>query len=370
MNKLPLIVTLCCVMGSFAVGAAEPMLAATQFADRVLRYPPGAPQLSYLNIEETVASPVPVLEPQNGRITYNDDLTTRVFTPVDGRVTRIVAKPGDSVRLGDPLAWLESPDYIQALADLNDARARLRQKTIERDRAAALYTGEVIARKDFEAAVFELEYAQEDRRRAEARFRHLNPTLDTRQTSFALRAPIDGVVTERKILPGTEVDNAKAEPLFVITDPTRLWVSFELAEKDVGKLHLGQPVAVSVEAYPDRIFTARIDFISDVVDPTTRRLVVRSELDNPERRLKPEMYAKVTPLAEGQSLPRVLNTALVTEGVKTFLFVEREPGVIEKREVRLAFHGPTTSWVKEGLKAGERIVTTGTLLLNAELSGQ
>jgi cobalt-zinc-cadmium efflux system membrane fusion protein len=166
------------------------------------------------------------------------------------------------------------------------------------------------------------------------------------------------------------VDNAKTEPLFVITDPTRLWVSFELAEKDVGKLHVGQPVAVSVEAYPDQAFTARIDFISDVVDPTTRRLVVRSELDNPERRLKPEMYAKVTPLAEGQSLPRVPNTALVTEGVKTFLFVEREPGVIEKREVRLAFRGPATSWVKEGLKAGERIVTTGALLLNAELSGQ
>jgi cobalt-zinc-cadmium efflux system membrane fusion protein len=123
MNKLPLIMTFCCVMGSFAVGAAEPTPAATQFADRVLRYPPGAPQLSYLNIEAMVVSPVPVLEPQNGRIAYNDDLTARVFTPVDGRVTRIVAKPGDAVRQGDPLAWLESPDYIQALADLNDARA-------------------------------------------------------------------------------------------------------------------------------------------------------------------------------------------------------------------------------------------------------
>ena len=371
MNKTPLVIALsCAIMSSavLAVQAAPPQ--ATQFHDKVLRYPSGAPQLAYLNIDAIQALPVPALEPQNGRMAYNDELTAYVSSPIDGRVTRIIAKPGDSVRQGDPLVLLDAPDYIQALADFNDARADLRQKTLSRDRAAALYKGEVIARKDYEAAVLDLEHAQEALRRAEAKFRHLNPKMEMNQGTFALRAPIDGVVTERKVNPGTAVDNAKPDSLFIITDPTHLWVSFELAEKDVGKLHLGQPVSVSVEAYPDQWFLASIDFISDVVDPSTRRIVVRCSVKNPERRLKPEMYAKVTPLAEGQSLPRVPNTALITEGVKSYLFVEREPGVIEKREVRLAFRGPVSSWVSEGLKAGERVATTGALLLNAELSGQ
>lgn len=356
---------------SCATWAAEtPPPVATQLHDNVLRYPTGAPQLAYLNIESVKATPVPVLDAQNGRLAYNDDLTARVSSPISGRVSRIVAKPGDTVRQGDPLAWIESPDYIQALTDLGDARADLQQKSINLDRAAALYKGDVIARKDYEAAKFDLEHAKEALRRAESTFRLLNPKLDTSQGAYALRAPIDGVVSERKINPGTQVDSSDSAPLFVITDLSRLWVSFELAEKDAGKLHMGQPLMVTIEAYPDQGFPAKVDYISEVIDPTTRRLVVRSAIDNPERRLKPEMYAKVTPLEGGQDLPSVANTALITEGVKSFLFVEREPGVIEKREVKLSFRGPTRSWVKEGLRANERVAVTGALLLNAELSGQ
>lgn len=356
--------------------AGAPLLAAdappqaTQMGTRLLRYPAGAPQLAYLNIEAVKDEPVPVLEPQNGKLGYDDELTARVTSPVNGRVTRIAAKPGDRVRKGDVLLWLDAPDYVQAQADLEDARAGLKQKSIERERASALYKGEVLARKDFEAAQFDFERAREALRRAEARFRYLNPQGDTTSASFALRAPIDGVVTERHVNPGTEVAGGSGDPLFVITDPTHLWAIFELAERDVGKLRIGQPVAVSVEAYPERSFSSSIQYIGDVVDPATRRVVVRSEVDDPERRLKPEMYAKITPLAEGSMLPRVANTALITEGVKTYLFVEREPGAIEKREVKLAFRGPTQSWVSEGLKAGERVALTGALLLNSELAGQ
>ena len=124
-----------------------------------------------------------------------------------------------------------------------------------------------------------------------------------------------------------------------------------------------------MDAYPGERFPAKILAIGDVVDPATRRVVVRCQLSNDKRLLKPEMYARITPSAEGAPLPRVPNPALVTEGLHTYLFVETGPGVLEKRRVVLAFRGQEASYVKEGLAVAERVVTAGALLLNAELAG-
>jgi cobalt-zinc-cadmium efflux system membrane fusion protein len=168
---------------------------------------------------------------------------------------------------------------------------------------------------------------------------------------------------------GTEVRADAPVPLYVVTDPSRLWVVAELAEKDLGKLRVGQTVSVKVDAYPGELFEAKVEAMGDVLDPVTRRVTVRCILDNRARRLKPEMYARVVPVAEGRMLPRLPNSALVTDGLYTYVFVETSPGALEKRRVELAFRGTEESYVKSGLKAGERAVTAGALLLNSELAG-
>lgn len=343
---------------------AEP----TQFSNRILRYPAGAPQLTYLHVEKAEASPVPSLEALNGRIAYDDNVTARVSSPIAGRVVKIGAQAGDKVAAGQPLLWLDSPDYAQALADLHKAEADMRLKQLALVRAKMLFENEVLARKDFESAENDMHQSAAEAERARARFRNLNPG-GTGREGFALRAPLAGVITERQANPGSEVRPDAPAPLFVVTDPARLWAIVDLPEKDLGKVRAGQPVSVEVDAYPGERFPAKILAIGDVVDPATRRVVVRCQLSNDKRLLKPEMYARITPSAEGAPLPRVPNPALVTEGLHTYLFVETEPGVMEKRRVVLAFRGQEASYVKEGLAAGERVVTVGALLLNAELAG-
>ena len=340
----------------------------TQFSNRILRYPAGAPQLAYLRVEKAEASPVPSLEPLHGRIAYDENVTARVSSPIAGRVVKIGAQAGDKVAAGQPLLWLDSPDYAQALADLHKGESDLRQKQLSYDRAKMLFEGEVLARKDFESAENDMHQSEAEAERARARFRNLSPGGSGRQ-GFALRAPLSGIVTERQANPGTEVRPDAPAPLYVITDPARLWVIVELPEKDLGKIRVGQPVSVEVDAYPGKRFPAKIQAIGDVVDPATRRVVVRCQLLNDKHLLKPEMYARVTPAAEGAPLPRVPNTALVTEGLHTYLFVETEPGVLERRLVVLAFRGQEASYVKEGVAAGALVVTVGALLLNAELAG-
>jgi cobalt-zinc-cadmium efflux system membrane fusion protein len=93
-------------------------------------------------------------------------------------------------------------------------------------------------------------------------------------------------------------------------------------------------------------------------------------VENPALKLKPEMFARVTPIANRQSkLPRVPNAALVTQGLYSFIFVEQSPGVLQRRQVVLDMQGSQYTYIKNGLHAGERVVTSGALLLNSELSG-
>ena len=334
----------------------------------ILRYPAGAPQLSALKIADVHQLPVPLAEPLNGRIAYNENFTARVSSPISGRVVTLKAQTGDTVRAGDTLLSLDSPDLAQAAADLGKAQADETRKQLAYERAKKLHEGEVLPRKDFESAEADLAQARAEAQRARLRLRNLVPGTNPGE-SFALRAPIAGVVSERKANPGMEVRPDLPDPLYVITDPKRLWVLIDLPERNLSKVAEGYPVAVEVDAYPDERFAARIVKVGEVVDPATRRVQVRCDLANPEKKLKPEMYARVTLLSDANQLAvRVPNSAIVTEGVHSYVFVEKSAGVFEKRRIELRLQDRTFSFVASGLNTGERIVTSGALLLSSELS--
>lgn len=359
---LPLALLLCCQLA----GAADARPAPPQ----VLRFSPGAPQLNYLRIQPVVEMPEPATDPLNGRIAYDENRTSRISSPVAGRVVKLDAQPGDAVKAGQPLLWLDSPDLGSALADLKKAQADLHLKQLAFERADSLYRGEVLARKDMESADADLKQSKAEFERARARMKNLAPSGFAAER-YALRAPIGGVIADRQANPGAEVRPDNAAPLFVVTDPTHLWASIDVPERDLGKVHPGQPVSVEVDAYPGRRFQGRIANIGAALDPATRRVQVRCTLDNPDRLLKPEMYARITPLAgSARQALQVPNTALITEGLYSFVFVETSPGTLEKRRVALAAQGRDRSVVREGLKAGEKVVTTGALLLNSELTGE
>jgi cobalt-zinc-cadmium efflux system membrane fusion protein len=348
-----------------------PVASPSQSSARELHFAPGSPQLSFIKVEAVQALPEPLLEPLSARVAYDENHTVRVSSPIAGRVTRIQVQPGDRVAAGQPLVTLDSPEFAAAAADLAKSGADLQQKQKAYARSGELYQGGVIAHKDFEAAENDLRQAEAENLRARLRLRNLDAgSGGTGSAAYTLRASIAGVVAERNVNPGAEVRPDAPNPLFVITDPTHLWVMIDLPERHLGKVHVGQKVTIEVDAYPGGDFWGQVSSIGEVLDPATRRVQVRCVVDNRSRRLKPEMYARVTPIEDERvKLPRVQNSALITQGLYSFVFVEKEPGLFEKRQVTLGLQGRSESYVRQGLEAGERVVSAGALLLNADLAG-
>ncbi|HUN68288.1 MAG TPA: efflux RND transporter periplasmic adaptor subunit [Burkholderiales bacterium] len=378
--SLQLFVMLAVSGGMFGAGAywsarqhpaQEQAQAAAQAKEReVLRFAPGAPQLSMLKISEAPLMSVPLAEPLNARIAYDEGHTARVGTPVAGRIVELRKQLGDPVSAGEALAVVDSPDLGAAIADAAKARADERRKELALARARELYAGEVLPRKDLESAEADCAQARAETARAALRVANLNPrNSPLAGERMLLSSPVAGVVAERKANPGMEVRPDLPDSLFVVTDLRRLQVAIDLPESVLPKISLRQPVSVEVDAYPGRTFRGRIERISPVVDPALRRIQVRASVENAEGYLRPEMYARVTLLpSEDRNAVRVPNGALVTEGLQHFVFVEREPGVLVRRRIELAQQDREFSYVSEGLARNERVVTSGALLLQSELA--
>jgi cobalt-zinc-cadmium efflux system membrane fusion protein len=333
------------------------------------------PQLSYLKVAGLEGQSLPVAEPVAGRIAYDEGRTSRVASPVLGRVTAARVEVGDTVRAGQPLADLDSPDLAGAQADALKASADQERKRLALDRARTLVDADVLARKDYEDARADYRAADAEARRARQRIGNLHAEKSG-DGRFALIAPITGIVADKQINVGMEVRPDQANPLFVISDLRRVWAIADVPEAVAVKLRRGQAVDVKTDAYPGQAFHGTVERIGVAVDPATRRIQVRASLDNADGKLKPDMFARIAFVARdnaagdadagaAKALP-VPNTALVTEGLATYVFVETTRGTFEKRRVHVALGGAATSWIDDGLAARERVVTEGALLLNAE----
>lgn len=332
----------------------------------IIRFAAGEPQLSALRVAPVLPESLPATDPVNGRFVFDENITSRVSSPLAGRVTSLRAGVGDRVARGAPLLVIDSPDLANAEAELARADSEHLRKRLALERARRLFEHEVIARKELEAAEADFSQADADRRRAALQLRSLQAS-GHEDGRFVLRAPLGGTVVERNVNPGQQVGPALDAPLFVLADLGRLWLLVDLPEKSLASVRVGQTVAIETDAWPEQRFVGTVDRVGAVVDPATRRIQVRCTVPNAEGRLRPEMFARVAFLADGERHGiRVPNGALVTEGITTYVFVERQPGEFEKRRVGLALRGYDTSFVESGLAEGERVVVEGALLLNAE----
>jgi len=332
-----------------------------------IRFPDGAPQLTALRAEAAVEAPLPLAEPLNGKIAYDEDVTARISSPIAGRITSLKAAAGDTVKAGQVLASLDAPDLAAALADTSKAQADEARKRLALERTQKLLDAEVIPRKDYESAAADYAQAQAETRRAGARLKNLSP-MPGDGPGLALRSPMGGMVADRKANPATEVQPG-GEPLFVVSDLSRLWVLIDLPEHHLAKVKPGLPVSLTVEAYPGETFRAVVARVGQVVNADTRRIQVRCDMRNPDGKLRPEMYARVSLLTdEGKQAVRLPNGALVTEGLYSFIFVETAPRVFVKRKVQLSVQDREYSYVTSGVSKGERVVIGGALLLQSEMA--
>lgn len=381
-KKIALLAGACCVLavggymwlqgGAHDKKAEGPVAQSKPRTDTII-FPAHAPQLAFLQVEAVKSFPEPFVDSLNARLDYDDNKTARVFSPVAGRVVEILVDSGTTVKKGTPLLKIDSPDFAAAASDRAKADADLAHKKQIYERAKQLLEAKAIAQRDLEVAEADYHQAEAEAQRALARFNNLSGGRNEKE--YVLRAPIDGIVSERKVNIGSEVRPDSADPLFVITDPTHLWVYVDLPELHIDRIEEGQTVYVEVDAFPGERFESTVSLVGQVVDPLTRRIQVRCELDNNhEHKLRAEMFARVQPIKEEEDakavlLPRIPNAAIFTQGLYSFIFVELSPGQFQRRQVELKLRGRDTSYVGKGLKKGERVVITGALLLNSELSG-
>lgn len=332
-----------------------------------IRFVAGASQLSMLQTQSLPLTPIPLSEQLSARVTYDEEVTARIGVGFSGRIVELKAAPGDAVTVGQVLAVIDSPDFGTAYADLNKARADEKRKQLAVKRAKDLVPGEAISTRDWEAVQAEYAQAQAETARAEQRIKNLNPhALKIVGQQVSLASPLQGVITERTASPALEISPNLAAPLFVVTDPKRLWVSIDLPESLLSKVKLGSLVTIRNDAFPDHTFTGKIIQLGQVINPNTRRANVLARVDNPEGKLLPEMFVRASVLqADGQGV-RVPNQALITRGLYSYVFVEQQPGDFILRQVKPIKRGVDFSYIDEGLSGGERVVTKGALLLEAE----
>lgn len=335
--------------------------------DKQLRYPAGHPQLPLL-----VSTPATQAESINielpAKLVWNEEKTQRVFPAFNGRVKRISADVGQPVKAGQMLAELASPEFGAAQADTSRAQAEATLAKLALQRQRDLFEAGVVARKDLEQAEAEAARTQAEVARAQARTSLYGSSSGVNQ-QLGLRSDMAGVVVERNLNPGQEVRTDSAgSPLFVVSDPSVLWVSIDAHEADVADLRPGARVVLQVPTLPDQKLEAVINAVTDQIDPTTRTIKVRATVVNPKRLLKNEMLASVRYERQvGRGVVQVPATAVFLRGNQHYVFVQSQPGVFEPRDVKVSYEDAKQVLLGEGLKSGEQVVVQNGLLLAREL---
>lgn len=335
----------------------------------VVRLPAASSIAGMIRLQTVATTPLPLTDTLPARVAYDEDATARITAGFNGRITRLVASPGDVVRVGSPLAEIDSPDFGLAAADLAKARADEEHKRLTLQRSHDLLSGGVIPLKDVESAQADFAQSRAETTRSAQRVRNLNPAGSLLGNGhFILASQIAGVVTERTANPAMEVNPNLVQPLFVVSDLRRLWILIDLPERLLGKVTKGAHVKVESDAYPGRTFDATIVHVAQVLDPATRRIAVRARVGNDSLELRPEMFVRATVVGDQGSGVRVPNEALVNEGLYSYVYLQVGDAAFRKVRVDTVIKGADSSYVGHGLTGGDQVVVTGALLLAAEQS--
>src|SRR4051812_23033285 len=355
-------------------------------AERVFR--PTDAQWSTLSVRPVEALRFRQSIATDGKIAVDDNLSTPVFSPYSGRVVKLLAAPGETVRSGQPLFVLEANDAVQAQNDfmaalnaVNKAQAQVRLTETAERRLHNLYTDKAIALKDWQQAQADLITAQNDLRSTETtvaatrnRLHLIGKTeeeIDTFQRTGAIRpdstvfAPIAGTVVQRKVGPGQYLTGGASDPVFVIGDLSRLWLIAYVRETDAPKVRAGQEVEFTVLPYPERRFAARIDYVGASIDPVTRRRIIRATLDNAEGGFSPEMFANVkVAIDTSEPSPAVPLNAVIYEGDAARVWVVTAARTVEMRRVKLGLANGAMIQIVDGLQPGESVIERGSLFID------
>ena len=365
----------CCALAlacSALAGCAKPTAAATPVAqsthldDGSIAVDKMSPLRQRLQIAAVQEQEIATQTEAPGSIVAMPEKLVKITPPLAGRITRLQRALGDSVKAGDPLFTLDSAELSAAYAEDSKARSILLQARQELERQKTLFEAEIAARKEYEAAQAAFAQAGSDAQASADKLAQYGAgargTGGTRR-DYVLRSPIAGTVIAMEGAQGGYWNDINA-PVMTVADLSTVWLSANVAEKDLAQVAVGQTASISVDAWPGKNFEGKVAYVGAVLDADTRTVPVRVAIDNRAGTFKPGMFARAGFAGASRRAILVPASALLQSGPSTRVMVELAPLRFAPRTVEVgASHGEQVEIVS-GLRAGERIVVKEGVLLN------
>jgi len=336
-------------------------------------------QLASVKVEPLEDHEFPVLKEAVGSIDFDEDMAVQVFTPYQGRIIALYASVGDDVKKGQTLFTIDSPDLLQAESTLIAAAGVLELTTRNLARLRELYKTLAVSQRDVDQAASDQQTAEGNLRAARDAVRifgKTDPEIDrivadrSADPTLVVTSPISGRITARNAAPGLLVQPGNAPAPYIVADINIMWMLADVAEADSPAFRVGQPVQVKISAFPNRLFEGTITTIGSTVDPNTRRVLVRSEIKDPEHQLRSGMFANFT-ITVGTPLrsPAIPLAGVVREGDGTMsVWVTADRRRFTKRTVKIGEQREGYRQILEGVQAGELAATEGAIFLSNMLA--
>jgi cobalt-zinc-cadmium efflux system membrane fusion protein len=292
-------------------------------------------------------------------VDFKDGAVSQIGAPLDGRVLAVHVAIGSRVKSGDPLVTLDCPDAAEIRAQVETARANLREARAALDRQERMLQQGVGTERDKIAAETRLQETQAELGRVEADAAFIGMGVGT---AVVLRAPMAGTVLSRKANVGLAVQKG-AEPIMEIGDPAAVWIVADVFERDLPRIHEGAHAAVTLPSV-DAQLEGRVSSIGTVVATGLRAAPVRIVLDQSGAQLRPGMYGRVELQAFDGDLTVPTESILIKDGKESVVYVQKDPLTFERRTVIVGQHVGSRIQIISGLAPGDRVVVKGALLLD------
>ena len=336
-------------------------------------------QLASVKVEPVEEREFPIEKRAVGSIDFNEEMSVQVFTPYPGRIIGLFAKLGDDVTKGQTLFTIDSPDLLQAESTLIAAAGVLEFTTRNLARLKALYATRAVSQKDMEQASSDQQTAEGALRAARDAVR-LFGTTDAEidriiaermaDPTLVVPSPISGRITARNAAPGLYVQPGNPPAPYTVSDISTMWMLANVPETDSPAFKVGQEVKVKVTAFPDHDFDGKITTIGSIVDPSTRRVLVRSEVGNPRDELRSGMFANfIIRTGDPVRSTAVPADGVVRQGDGTFVvWVTADRRRFTRRPVKIGLQHEGYRQILEGVQPGELVATEGALFLSNALA--
>ena len=310
-------------------------------------------QIEGLSVGSVEVVPMPGVLEAVGQVNFDDRLVSTIISRVTGRLEDIRVSQWDTVRAGENILSLYSPDFMTAEAEYLEASSG----NVHPAAGPGIPAGTYDMTADLKsAATKKLELLG------------LSPAdiaaIKQAEPSRWMRAPISGIVVSKLALRGALVN--PGDRLFSLATLERVWITVNIYEDDLSRVHTGQHLEAVTLAYPDITFTGVVNRISPNLDPNVHTLQVLCQIQNPGQKLKPQMMARVRIVTRPGAALVVPQRALVFDGNVYYAFVQTGANTVERRPVEIAtWNDQGYARVVSGLSPGERVIVRKSLQLNA-----